>query len=141
METATETEHAMASNIRRVNPTDVHPPTGYTHAVEVNGGKLVYISGQVAFNAEGKLVGEGDMAAQTEQVFQNLKGALAAVGADFSHVVKLNYYATDASQVAAVREVRARYLGEDPPASTFVIVSALVLPTLLIEIEAVAAIL
>ena len=129
----------MADRLEHTNPDTVHPPTGYTHVVEVQPGRVAYISGQVAFNQAGELVGEGDIVAQTRQVFENIKAALAAIGADFSHVVKLNTYAVDVSRLAEIRAVRNEYLASPPPASTFVVVKGLVLPEFLIEIEAVVA--
>ncbi|MBE7471993.1 MAG: RidA family protein [Anaerolineae bacterium] len=128
-------------SIRLINPAAISQPTGYTHVVEVTGGKTVYISGQIAFDAEGKVVGVGDLAAQAHQVFANLRAALASVGADFTQVVKLNYYLLDMSQLPAVREIRNQYINTaQPPASTAVQVSGLAHPDLLIEIEAVAVI-
>lgn len=128
-------------NIRFINPAAISQPTGYTHVVEVTGGKTVYISGQIAFDAEGKVVGVGDLAAQAHQVFANLRAALASVGADFSQVVKLNYYLLDMSQLPTVREIRNQYINTaQPPASTAVQVGGLAHPDLLIEIEAVAVI-
>jgi enamine deaminase RidA (YjgF/YER057c/UK114 family) len=129
----------MAGRLKHANPDGIHSPTGYTHVVEVQPGRVAYISGQVAFNQAGQLVGEGDIVAQTRQVFENIKGALAAIGADFSAVIKLNYYAVDVSRLAEIREVRNEYLTNPPPASTFVVVKGLVRPELLIEIEAVVA--
>ena len=88
--------------IKRTNPSTLSTPTGYTHVVEVTGpGKMIYIAGQVAFDASGKVVGAGDMKAQTEQVFKNLEAALKTAGATFADVVKMNTYVTDMSQVAA----------------------------------------
>jgi enamine deaminase RidA (YjgF/YER057c/UK114 family) len=129
----------MSDRIKHTNPTGIHPPTGYTHVVEVQPGRVAYISGQVAFNQAAELVGEGDIVAQTRQVFENIKAALAAIGTDFSHVIKLNYYAVDVSRLAEIRAVRNEYLADPPPASTFVVVKGLVRPELLIEIEAIVA--
>jgi enamine deaminase RidA (YjgF/YER057c/UK114 family) len=129
----------MTDRLTHTDPDALNPPTGYTHIVEVQPGRVAYISGQVALNQAGELVGEGDIVAQTRQVYENIKGALTALGADFSHVIKLNTYAVDASRLAEIRAVRNEYLGSPPPASTFVVVKGLVLPTLLIEIEAVVA--
>jgi enamine deaminase RidA (YjgF/YER057c/UK114 family) len=117
----------------------MHPPTGYTHIVVVQPGRIAYISGQVALNAAGELVGEGDIVAQTRQVFENIAAALKSLGTDFGSVVKLNYYAVDVSRLAEIREVRSEYLTSEPPASTFVVVKGLVRPELLIEVEAVVA--
>jgi reactive intermediate/imine deaminase len=124
-----------------INPENLSKPTGYTHVVDTRGSRSIYISGQIAFDKQGQLVGLGDMKAQTEQVFQNLQHALAAVGASFSDVVKVTYFLTDMSQIQAVREVRSRYLDSaNLPASTAVEVRQLVNKDLLIEIEAIAVV-
>jgi enamine deaminase RidA (YjgF/YER057c/UK114 family) len=124
---------------RFINPTTMHRPVGYAHVVEVVAGRPVYISGQVALDATGSLVGPGDIRAQARQVFDNLRAALQAVGATFEQVVKLNYYVVDATQMPIIREVRDEYLDpERLPASTAVEVRRLVRDDLLIEIEAVA---
>lgn len=127
--------------LRLFNPPTLHAPRGYAHIAEVTGGRIVYISGQIALNPDGQLVGAGDLRAQAEQVFANLKLALAAVGADFRHVAKLTYFLVDAAQMPVVREVRDRYLDPaNPPASSAVEVRRLVREDLLLEIEAVAVI-
>jgi enamine deaminase RidA (YjgF/YER057c/UK114 family) len=126
------------ANLKRTNPAALHAPFGYSHVVEASG-RLAFISGQVAYNQAGELVGAGDAGAQARQVFENLKAALAELGTDFGSVVKLNYYAVDEESLQQIRSVRSEYVGEDPPASTFVFVRALVRPELLIEIEAVVA--
>jgi len=126
--------------VRHTNPTTLSKPTGYTHVVEVNRGRTIYIAGQVAFDASGSLVGKGDFAAQTRQVMENLKAALTAAGATFDNVVKVNTYVTDMSQLPKLREIRASYFGTNPPASTLVQVVGLALPDLMIEIEAIAVV-
>jgi reactive intermediate/imine deaminase len=126
--------------IERMNPAGLSTPTGYSHVVSTRGGKTIYIAGQVAFDAKGTLVGKGDLAAQTKQVFENLGIALKAAGASFANVVKTNYYMRDASQVAVVREIRSKYFTGEPPASTLVEVPRLANPDFLIEIEVVAVI-
>ena len=127
------------AQVKRTNPPALSAPTGYTHIVEVTGpNRTIYISGQIAFDKDGKIVGAGDMKAQAEQVFKNLQTALAAAGAKFSDVVKMNSYITDMSRIQAVRDVRARYFKDSLPASTFVQVAGLVRPELLLEIEVVA---
>jgi reactive intermediate/imine deaminase len=129
--------------IAAMNPDTVASPGGnYSHAVRIDTGDgvLLFVSGQVAFDADGTLVGEGDMARQTEQVFENLKAVLEANGATFEQVVKLSTFMTDISQLQAMRDVRARYLPDQPPASTTVEVSGLFRPDALVEVEAVAAI-
>lgn len=127
-----------------LNPPTIATPRGYTHVVTVTGGKTVFISGQVAFNQKGELVGKGDLRAQTTQVYENLKNALAAAGATTSDVVKLNTYVVDfkAADLAAIREVRGQYFpnAEHMPASTLVGVQALAFEGLLIEVEAVAVV-
>jgi 2-iminobutanoate/2-iminopropanoate deaminase len=132
---------ARAPQVKRTNPPALTRPTGYTHIVEVTGpAKTIYISGQIAFDKDGNVVGAGDMKAQAEQVFKNLEIALNAAGAKFSDVVKMNSYITDMSKVQAVRDVRSRYFAETSPASTFVQVAGLVRPDLLLEIEVVAVV-
>jgi reactive intermediate/imine deaminase len=129
------------ADVKRINPPTLSTPTGYTHVVEVTGpAKTVYISGQIAFDKDGKIVGAGDMKAQAEQVFKNLEAALGAAGAKFSDVVKMNTYVTDMEQAPAVREVRARYFGTTTPASTLVQVVKLARPELMIEIEVIAVV-
>ena len=122
-----------------INPEGMHRPTGYTHVVEVTAGRPVFISGQVALDGAGELVGPGDVAAQARQVFENLQAALGSVGAGFEQVVKLTFYLVDATQMPAVRDVRDRYVDTArPPASTAVEVRRLVRDDLLVEVEAVA---
>jgi 2-iminobutanoate/2-iminopropanoate deaminase len=129
------------AQVKRTNPPALSKPTGYTHIVEVNGpGKTVYISGQIALDKDGNVVGAGNMKAQAEQVFKNLQSALEAAGAKFSDVVKMNTYITDMDQAPAVREVRARYFGDTTPASTLVQVVRLARPEFLLEIEVIAAV-
>jgi enamine deaminase RidA (YjgF/YER057c/UK114 family)/quinol monooxygenase YgiN len=126
--------------IERMNPPGLSTPTGYTHVVSTRGGKTIYVAGQVAFDAKGQLVGKGDLAAQTKQVFDNLATALKAAGATFANVVKANYYMRDASQVAVVRDIRSKYFTSELPASTLVEVPRLANPDFLIEIEVVAVV-
>jgi reactive intermediate/imine deaminase len=118
------------------NAPSVRTPAGYSHAVRAGG--LLFVSGQIPLNEAGEVVGD-DMESQALQAFQNLGAVLAAAGLTFDAVVKLNYFVTDISQVAAVRRARDRFVDTDnPPASTLVEVSRLFQPGLLIEIEAVA---
>ena len=124
-----------------INPPTLPGPPGYTPVVAVSGGRMIYIAGQVPIDRHGNLVGAGDLRVQTEQVFSNLQAALAAAGATFAHVVKLNYYLLDADQVAVVRAVRDAFVNtEFPPASTLVEVRRLVRAEFLIEIEATASV-
>jgi enamine deaminase RidA (YjgF/YER057c/UK114 family) len=131
-----------------LNPKELSTPRFYTHTVAAESipagaGKLVYVSGQVSWDASGNVVGKGDMRAQSEQVFKNLTAALKAAGAGWGDVVKMNGYMVgmSAERVTAYREVRTRYLKEGAlPASTLVGVEALVHPDLLLEVEVVAAV-
>ena len=114
-------------------------PAGYSQVVEVRGGRTLYISGQIALDASGNVVGSGDFTAQAKQVFANLKTRLDEAGASSNDVVKLNFYLTDASSLQIVRDVRDTYVNrENPPASTLVVVKQLVRPELLVEVDAIA---
>jgi reactive intermediate/imine deaminase len=127
----------------RTNPSTVAPPIGsYSHAVRVEtvDATWIYVSGQLALDVDGNLVGQGDLAAQTEQVFANLALVLEANGASFADVVKLQTFFTTLEGLEGSRAVRARYLPNEPPASTAVRVAALLLPEALIEVDVVAVI-
>jgi enamine deaminase RidA (YjgF/YER057c/UK114 family) len=128
------------ANLDYIAPPGVAPAAGYTHVV-VGSGRLVSISGQVAFDEAGQLVGRDDPEAQARQVFENLRRCLAAAGATFEHAVKLTYFVTDIASMNAIRRVRDELI--DParlPSSTAVVVAGLVLPGLLMEIEALAVV-
>jgi reactive intermediate/imine deaminase len=127
----------------RSNPDGVAKPVGtYSHAmrVETDDATWIYVSGQIANDLEGKLVGPGDVRAQTRQVFENLRAILAANGATFADVVKIGTYLTTLDDLAGMREVRSEYLPAEPPASTAVQVVALVVPEALIEVDVVAVV-
>ena len=131
---------AHPNHVRFINPPTMATPPGYTHVVEITGGRTVYIAGQVAVDQAGNIVGRDDFRAQAQQVFENLKAALAAVGADFTDVVKLNIYLLDMVQLPTLREVRDRYVNTQyPPASTAVEVRRLAHEAFLLEVEAVAS--
>jgi len=130
---------AQRTGTRYINPKGLAKPTGYTHLVIAPDGRTVYIAGQVAFDSSGKVVGEGDFTAQAEQVFRNLQRALESVGGSMADLVKTTTFITDIKHLAALREVRTRYLARtQPPANTLVAVSSLARAELLIEIEGVA---
>lgn len=129
-------------SIDRINPAGLSRPTGYSHVAVVTAGRQAHVAGQVALDAAGQVVGRGDLGAQAEQVYANLKTALAAVGADFSRIFKVVTYVVDLTpeKAAAVRAVRNRHFGDGPlPASTMVGVTSLVNSDLLVEIEVSAA--
>lgn len=126
---------------RFINPPEIAAGNGYTHVVEVSNSKMIYLSGQVAFDVNRNIVGKDNLEAQTRQVFENIKAALAAAGADFSHVVKLSVFMLDISQIAVVRGVRDQYVNTaQPPASSAFEVRKLFRDDVLIEIEAIAAV-
>jgi enamine deaminase RidA (YjgF/YER057c/UK114 family) len=130
-------------NLDFLNPPELGPTFGWTHVVCSRGGKTIHVSGQVGVDGDGKIVGPGDLKAQTEQAFRNIRLALAAAGASFKDVVKTSIFVVGlkAEHVPIIREVRGRYVSaEHPPASTLVGVSALVGPEWLIEIEATAVV-
>jgi enamine deaminase RidA (YjgF/YER057c/UK114 family) len=124
--------------MKRSNPPTLHRPTGYTHVVEATPRRTIYVSGQVAFDAGGALVGPGDLRAQTDQIFKNLKAALESCGATLENVAKITVFMLDATQIQVYREVRDRYFQQGLPASTLVQVGRLARPEWLIEIEAIA---
>jgi enamine deaminase RidA (YjgF/YER057c/UK114 family) len=120
-------------------PAGMAPGKGYSHAVVAAGSRVVAISGQVAMDEHGELVGSGDPAAQAAQVFENLRLALAAAGATFADVIRFGVFVTDIAILPAVREARDRHVDvAHPPASTAVEVSALFRPGYMIEVEALA---
>ena len=127
---------------RFLNPAALYRPPGYTHVVEIKGpARFVYIAGQLGFDDRGQLVGApGDFRAQTEKAFENVKAALASVGAKVEHVVKINNYIVDIDRhIPIFREVRDRHMHmAAPPASTAVGVPALARAGALIEVEAIA---
>lgn len=126
--------------VRFVTAPDLAATPGYSHAAKVRGSGTVYLSGQIAVNARGEVVGEGDFTAQARQVFENLRAALAAVDLTFDAVVKLTFFLTDFGHLPQMRSVRDEFVNTArPPASSAVQVAALVRPELLIEVEAVAA--
>lgn len=125
------------------NPEGMVKPGAYTPAISVSGGRTVYVSGQVSQDAAGNVVGKGDLLAQTEQVYKNLGIALAAAGASFADVVKLNVYVVgyQPEHRALLQSVREKHVSKDqPPASTLIGVQALARPEFLVEIEAVAVV-
>jgi enamine deaminase RidA (YjgF/YER057c/UK114 family) len=128
--------------VRYLNPEGLSTPRGYSHTVEVNSGRTVFIAGQVSLDAKGNVVGINDFRAQATQVFENLRLALNGAGADFSNLVKLNIYVLDTTHLPALREVRDKHFGsfEHRPASTLVQVVKLARNEFLIEIEAVAVV-
>jgi len=131
--------HAQAAP-RFQNPATLPIPRGYSQLVDVPPGhRMIFLSGQVALDTAGKVVGPSDFQAQAVQVFENIRLGLAAVGATFADVIKLNFYVLDVAQVGLLRQVRDRYVNMSaPPASTLVEVRRLFRDDILLEVEAVA---
>lgn len=124
-----------------INPAELNPGS-YSHVAAVaGGGRTLYVSGQVAMDAAGHVVGT-TFAEQAEQVFRNLGLALAAGGAQFHHVVKINAYVHDltSDKVKTLRAIRQRHFAGHQPASTLVGTPALVHEELMLEIECIAVI-
>lgn len=116
------------------------PGHGYAHVVTASG-PLAFISGQVALDENGRLVGAGDLRAQTAQCLRNLENVLGRLGAGWGDVVRFTWYMLDVAEVQTMRDVRDEFLGANPkPASSLIQVAGLVRPEFLIEVEAVAAI-
>jgi 2-iminobutanoate/2-iminopropanoate deaminase len=130
----------VAAKIRFINPDALTKPPTYTQVVELSGpGRTVYISGQLATDRDGNLISR-DFRAQAQKVFENLKAALAAVGASFKDVVKINSYLADIAHLPILREIRAGYLNAAAlPASTTLGGASFAREGALLEIEVVAA--
>ena len=126
------------------DPDDLGRPLGaYSHVAAATGTRTIYIAGQVGVNRDGALVGEGDVAAQTRQAYENLGVALASAGAAWADVAKLTTFLVSEDLVEDFARARAEafrelYPGDAFPPSTLLIVRGLVRPELLVEIEAVA---
>ncbi|MEU3659997.1 RidA family protein [Streptomyces sp. NPDC032940] len=121
-------------------PDGVAPAAQYSHVV-LGTGRFVAVSGQLALDEDGRIVGEGDAAAQARQVFENLRRCLSAAGASFDDVVKLTFFVTDMAHLPAIRAARAAHIPDDRlPAASAVQVASLVRPEFLMEIEAFAVV-
>jgi reactive intermediate/imine deaminase len=131
-------EHASTA-IRFLNPPTMPQSVGYTQVVATSRTTTIYVSGQVALDPAGQVVGPGDLRAQTHQVFENLSAALTAADSTWNDVVKLTFFVLDITQMPVVREVRNQYINQQqPPASTAVEVRRLVRDEFLLEVEAIA---
>jgi 2-iminobutanoate/2-iminopropanoate deaminase len=111
------------------------PISHYTDAVRF--GDLLFISGVAPLDERGALVGGEDVVAQTERIFAIMRGILVEAGADFADVLKVTVYLTDAADRTKINPVRQKYFGAARPASTLIEVSALAIPGMKVEIEAV----
>lgn len=116
------------------------PVANYKMATRQESGRLLYISGQVAWGADGNIVGKNDIRAQARQVFHNLRQVLQAAGGDLQDLLKITTYVTRIDNYPAVIEVRNEVFQGELPASTLIVVAGLFHEDFLLEIEGVAAI-
>ena len=130
------------AKITRINPKDISTPfASYSHVVTAEGAqKLVFCAGQVAADADGKVLPPDDFDAQARMVMKNLTSALAAGGATIADVTKITIYIVNPHDVPKARGVLQSYFGEHPPGSTLCILRGLANPNFLLEIEAIAAV-
>ena len=117
-------------------PEGVAKARGFSHAVKV--GNTIYVSGQIGGDEDGNIIGKGDMVAQTERAYENIRRTLEAAGASMTDIVMLNYYCLDLEAFKKTGEARKKYFGKYFPASTAVQVEKLMAPDALIEVEAIA---
>lgn len=120
------------------NPPTVAPGAGYSHGIELpSSARLLYLAGQLGVTADGKMA--PDIKSQAEQAWRNLGHVLEAAGMGYQNLVKVTHFLVRREDIPIYREVRARFLGQNAPASTLLVISALARPEALIEVEAVAA--
>ena len=119
---------------------EARPVANYKMATRMEGGRLVYISGQVAWDASGNIVGKGDVGAQARQTFRNLRQVLQAAGGDLGSLMKMTTYITRIEDRPAVAEARGEVFDGEVPASTLIVVKSLFHPDFLVEIEGVAVV-
>ncbi len=124
---------------QRIPAAGLPPPSGHFPAgIIAPAGRLVFVSGMLAKDATGALVGAGDITAQTRQVCENIKAAVAAAGGTLEDVCRVDVFITDMRHFEAIHAVRRQYFGDPPPASTMVVVGGFTHPLALIEITAIA---
>ena len=126
-------------DLKRVS-TEPDPYEPYRISQGMRVGELLFVSGQAAIDERGQLVGVGDFDAQAEQAFRNLERVLEAGGSSLRDVAKVTIFLTDMSNFARIVELRGKWFSEPYPADSIIQVSALALPELDIEIEAVAVV-
>ncbi|HJN14384.1 MAG TPA: RidA family protein [Armatimonadota bacterium] len=124
---------------REIQPASVARPVAeYAQGVEVDGGRTLFIAGQVAIDTEGRLVGEGDIRAQTRQVLGSIKAIVEEAGGSMGDIVKMTTFLTNMDDYAGFVEVRSEFIPAPYPAATLVAVESLVRPEWLVEVEAIA---
>jgi 2-iminobutanoate/2-iminopropanoate deaminase len=140
------TSEPASSQPALVEPAGLAAPIGlYSHGSRVRpGSELLFIAGQLAVGADGQLVGKDDFEAQTRQVFANLRAVLAAAGMGLGHVAKFTTYVSSSALIEPFYQVREKLFAElypegSYPPNTLLVVSRLVRPEFMVEIEAVAA--
>jgi enamine deaminase RidA (YjgF/YER057c/UK114 family) len=136
----------MAIKKEKIQPDGIHVvmragQPAYTQVVAVSGsGRMIFVAGQIARDADGNCVGKGDMRAQIQQVGENIKRCLEAAGAGLADIVKTNTYVTDYEEYAKHADMRLRYFGPATPTSTTVEVKRLAGLDFMIEVEAIAVV-
>jgi enamine deaminase RidA (YjgF/YER057c/UK114 family) len=133
----------LAQDIQHINPQGLSSSPAYTQVVSAKPGTIIWVSGQVAQNAKGELVGKGDLKAQLNQAWENVRLALAGSGATFQDVVKVTTYVVNykPSMRDDLRAARLRFMGDaKPPAATLIGVQSLASDEWLVEIEVTAVI-
>lgn len=124
---------------RQIQPEAVPKPVAqYAQGVEVRGGRILFIAGQVPLDADGRLVGQGDIRAQARRVFENIRAIVEEAGGDMADIVKLTTFLTNMDDYPAFVQVRSEFLSPPYPAATLVAVASLVRPEWLVEVEAIA---
>jgi 2-iminobutanoate/2-iminopropanoate deaminase len=119
---------------------EARPVANYKMATRMEGGRLLYVSGQVSWDTSGNIVGKGDVGAQARQTFRNLRQVLQAAGGDLGSLMKMTTYITRIEDRPAVAEARSEVFDGEVPASTLIVVKSLFHPDFLVEIEGVAVV-
>src|SRR5262245_41558769 len=119
---------------------EAKPVANYKMGTRMEGGRLIYVSGQVAWDTDGNIVGKGDVRAQARQTLQNLRQVLQAAGGDLGSLMKMTTYITRIEDRPVVAEARSEFFQGELPASTLIVVKSLFLPDFLVEIEGVAVV-
>jgi enamine deaminase RidA (YjgF/YER057c/UK114 family) len=127
-------------SLELMNPDGLSTPPTYSHVAIARGTRVVFLAGQVAFDADGNLVGEGDVVAQARQAYRNVATALEAAGASIADVAKLTTFVVGhrPELIEPIMAARGEVLGGHKPASTYLGVESLARPGLLVEVEAIA---